>query len=231
MERRSNSGGLETIEKNLKLSKGEAKAKARENLIDIVKLVNFDGRMVGELIHEDPFIKSRVKSLVESAYQQGEIEYLEKKEVAISLAIKMSGLAEILVDAGGHMNESISQSTLLMTKNSIPKSERVSGIIIDARNIYHIPAMVPKVFSEADKLVYGPRHYTRSRSVNRGPIGYAHSTEDGNVLRRVGNNPIFVEAISSDDTVNLTISNFDAEKIRDVEKKFGLLTNCKVLVL
>lgn len=231
VERRTNSGGLEVIEKNLKISKGEAKAIARENLFDIVKLVNFDGRMVGELMLDDHFTKNRVKSLVESAFQQGEIEYLEKKEVAISLAVKMSGLAEILIDAGGHLNENISQSTFLMTKNSVPKSERVSGIIIDARNIYHVPAMVPKVFSEADKLVYGPRHYTRSRSVNRGPIGYAHSPEDGNVLRRVGNNPIFVEAITSDDTVNLTVSNFDADKIRDVEKKFGLLTNCKVLVL
>jgi hypothetical protein len=231
VERRSNSGGLEVIEKNLKISKGEAKAKARENLYDILKLVNFDGRTVGELILEDPLTKNRIKSLVESSFQQGEIEYLEKKEVSISLAVKMSGVAEILIDAGGHLNENISQSTFLMTKNLVPKSERVSGIIIDARNIYHIPAMVPKIFSEADKLVYGPRHYTRSRSVNRGPIGYAHSTEDGNVVRRVGNNPIFIEAISSDDTVNLTVSNYDADKIRDVEKKFGLLTNCKVLVL
>ena len=91
--------------------------------------------------------------------------------------------------------------------------------------------MVPKVFNENDKLVYGPRHYTRSRSVNRGPIGYAHAMEDGNVRRRVGNNPILVEAVTSEDTVNLTVSNIDAERIRDAEKKFGVLTNCKVLVL
>ena len=97
VERRTNSGGLEVIEKNLKISKGEAKAIARENLFDIVKLVNFDGRMVGELMLDDHFTKNRVKSLVESAFQQGEIEYLKKKEVAISLAVKMSGLAEILI--------------------------------------------------------------------------------------------------------------------------------------
>ena len=91
--------------------------------------------------------------------------------------------------------------------------------------------LIPKIFNENDNLVYGPRHYTRSRSVNRGPMGYAHSMKDGNVVRRVGKNPIIIEAISSDDKVNLTISNSDAEKNRDVEKKFGLLTNCKVLVL
>ena len=230
IERKSSSGDLQIIEKNLKLSKGEARAIARENLFDLVKLVNFDSRTVGEIMRTDNLTENRVKSLVESAYQQGEIEYLEKKEVVIALAIKI-GLAEILVDASGYMNENISQSTFLMTRNSIPKTERVSGIIIDARNIYHVPAMVPKVFNEADKLVYGPRHYTRSRSVNKGPIGYAHSMDDGNVLRRVGNTPILVEAVSSDDTINLTVSNFDAEKIRDAEKKFGLLTNCKVLVL
>ncbi len=224
-------GDLQLVEKNLKLSKGEARARARENLLELVKLVNYDGRTVGEIMLEDALTDSRVATLVSSAYQQGEIEYLERNEVAIALAVKMSGIAEILVDASGHMNENLSQSTFLMTRSSIPKAERISGVVIDARNIYHIPAMVPKVFNEDDKLIYGPRHYTRSRSVNRGPIGYAHTMKDGNVRRRVGNNPIMIEAVSSNDTVNLTISNIDAERIRAVEKKFGLLTDCKVLVL
>jgi len=224
-------GDLQLVEKNLKLSKGEARARARENLLELVKLVNYDGRTVGEIMLEDALTDSRVATLVSSAYQQGEIEYLERNEVAIALAVKMSGIAEILVDASGHMNENLAQSTFLMTRSSIPKAERISGVVIDARNIYHIPAMVPKVFNEDDKLIYGPRHYTRSRSVNRGPIGYAHTMKDGNVRRRVGNNPIMIEAVSSNDTVNLTISNIDAERIRAVEKKFGLLTDCKVLVL
>ena len=224
-------GDLQLVEKNLKLSKGEARARARENLLDLVKLVNFDGRTVGEMMVSDPLTESRVETLVGRAFQQGDIEYLERKEVAIALAIKMSGVAEILVDAGGYMNENLAQSTFLMTRNATPKSERTSGIVIDARSIYHVPAMVPKIFNENDKLVYGPRHYTRSRSVNRGPMGYAHTMDDGNVRRRVGNNPIVVEAVTSDDTVNLTVSNLDAERIRDAENKFGVLTNCKVLVL
>ena len=223
--------GFKMIEKNLKISKGEAKAQARENMMGLIKIVNFDGRTVGEIMYDDPLTQRRVETLVGSAYQQGEIEYLERQEVAIALAVKMSGLAEILVDAGGHLNENISQSTFLMTRNATPKSERVSGVIIDARNIYHIPAMVPKVFNEEDKLVYGPRHYTRSRSINRGPMGYAHNLDDGNVRRRVGENPLIIEAMSSEDNTNLTISNADSERVRDVEKRFGLLTNCKVLVL
>ena len=229
--RETSQGDLQLVEKNLKLSKGEARARARQNLLDLVKLVNFDGRTVGEMMVSDPLTESRVETLVGSAFQQGEIEYLERKEVAIALAIKMSGLAEILVDAGGYMNENLAQSTFLMTRNATPKSERTSGIVIDASSIYHVPAMVPKVFNENDKLVYGPRHNTRSRYVNRGPMGYAHAMDDGNVRRRVGNNPIVVEAVTSDDTVNLTVSNLDAERIRDAEKKFGVLTNCKVLVL
>jgi len=227
----STQSDLKVVEKNLKLSKGEARSQARENLLDLVMVVNFDGRTVGELMVDDPLIESRVETLVGSAYQQGEIEYLERKEVAIALAIKMSGLAEILVDASGHMNENLAQSTFLMTRNAVPRSERTSGIVIDARSIYHVPAMVPKVFNENDKLVYGPRHYTRSRSVNRGPMGYAHNMDDGNVRRRVGGNPLMVEAVTSSDMVNLTVSNMDAERIRDAEKKFGVLTNCKVLVL
>ena len=230
-QKNSSTGELQVIEKNLKLSKGEARTHARENLLDLIKMVHFDSRTVGEIMMSDRLIESRIESLIGSAYQQGEIEYLERNEVVIALAIKMSGLAEILVDASGYMTEGMAQSTYLMTRSATPKSERTSGIVIDARNIYHIPAMVPKIYNEDEKLVYGPRHYTRSRSVNRGPIGYAHSMEDGNVRRRVGLNPLFVEAVSSNDDVNLMVSNLDAERIRDTEKKFGLLSNCKVLVL
>ena len=230
-QKNSSSDELLVIEKNLKFSKGEAKARARENLLDLIKLVHFDSRTVGEIMMGDKLIESRIETLVGSAYQQGEIQYLERNEVAIALAINMSGLAEILIDASGYMSEGIAQSAYLMTRAATPKSERTSGIVIDARNIYHIPAMVPKVFNEDEKLVYGPRYYTRSRSVNRGPMGYAHSMEDGNVRRRVGNNPLLVEAVMSNDDVNLTISNLDAERIRHAEKQFGLLTNCKVLVL
>ena len=222
---------LMVIEKNIKFSKGEARSRARENLLDLIKLVHFDSRTVGEIMVGDKLIGSRIETLVGSAYQQGEIEYLERNEVAIALAINMSSLAEILIDASGYMSERVAQSAYLMTRAATPKSERTSGIVIDARNIYHIPAMVPKVFNEDEKLVYGPRYYTRSRSVNRGPMGYAHSMEDGNVRRRVGNNPLLVEAVASNDDINLTISNLDAERIRAAEKKFGLLTNCKVLVL
>ena len=39
-------GDLQVIEKNLKLSKGEARLIARENLFELIKLVNFDGRTV-----------------------------------------------------------------------------------------------------------------------------------------------------------------------------------------
>jgi hypothetical protein len=231
LQKNSSSDELQVIEKNIKFSKGEAKSRARENLLDLIKLVHFDSRTVGEIMVDDKLIESRIETLVGSAYQQGEIEYLERNEVAIALAINMSGLAEILIDASGYMSEGVAQSAYLMTRAATPKSERTSGIVIDARNIYHIPAMVPKVFNEDEKLVYGPRYYTRSRSVNRGPVGYAHSMEDGNVRRRVGNNPLLVEAVTSNDDVNLTISNLDAERIRQAEKQFGLLTNCKVLVL
>ncbi len=230
-QKNSSTDALMVIEKNIKFSKGEARSRARENLLDLIKLVHFESRTVGEIMVGDKLIESRIETLVGSAYQQGEIEYLERNEVAIALAINMSGLAEILIDASGYMSEGVAQSAYLMTRAATPKSERTSGIVIDARNIYHIPAMVPKVFNEDEKLVYGPRYYTRSRSVNRGPMGYAHSMEDGNVRRRVGNNPLLVEAVTSNDDINLTISNLDAERIRDAEKKFGLLTNCKVLVL
>ena len=59
--------------------------------IELMKQVNFDGRLVGELMEEEPLIESRLEGLIGSAYQQGEIEYLEGDKVAIAMAVKMSG--------------------------------------------------------------------------------------------------------------------------------------------
>ena len=231
-QREIGDGSLDVIGTNLRLSKAEARSDARQNLIDLIKLVNFDGRIISELIDSDRLIGNRIETLISSAFQQGEIEYQENNQLSVALAIKMSGLAEILMDAKGYLKEDmLTEPSYLMTRSAIPKGERVSGIVIDARDIYHIPAMVPKVFNEDYTLVYGPRHYTRSRSVNRGPIGYAHSMDDKTVTRRVGKNPLLIEAKSSADDINLMVTNADATKIRDAEKKFGVLRDCKVLVL
>ena len=68
---------FDLIEKNLRLAKGQARTQARKNLVEIVKTVNFDGRFVEDLMTNEPLIQNRVESLIGSAYQQGEIEYLE----------------------------------------------------------------------------------------------------------------------------------------------------------
>ena len=218
------------VEKNLKLAKGQARTQARKNLVEVVKKVNFDGRPVGDLMTDEPLIQNRVESLVGSAYQQGEIEYLEENKVAIALAVRMSGLAEILVDVEGYRSEDASLPAYLMTRATIPKSERVSGVVIDAREHSIDPSMNPEIIDMQGNLVYGTIHFTRSKSVNTGPVGYAYSMDDKNVGQRVGGNPIVIEAVGFlDDDVYIT--SMDAEKVRDAEKNFGVLSNCRVMFL
>ena len=221
---------FELVEKNLKLAKGQARTQARKNLVEIVKKVNFDGRLVGDLMMDEPLIQNRVESLIGSAYQQGEIEYLEENKVAIALAVRMSGLAEILVDVEGYISEDAPLPAYLMTRTTVPKSERVSGVVIDAREHRVDPSMSPEIIDMQGTLVYGTIHFTRSKSVNRGPVGYAYSMDDKNVGQRVGANPLVVEAVGFlDDDVYIT--SMDGEKVRDAEKNFGVLSNCRVMFL
>ena len=195
---------LKIVEKNLKIAKAEARTIARSNLIELMKQVNFDGRLVGELMEDEPLIGSRLEGLIGSAYQQGEIEYLEGEKVAIALAVKMSGLSEILTDIDGYKSDSMNPA-YLMTSAAIPKSQRISGIVIDAREHAVDPSMSPEVIDMQGNLVYGTTSYSRSKAVNRGPVGYAYSMDDRNVSQRVGTNPLFVEAVGSlDDDVYIT---------------------------
>ena len=220
---------LKIVEKNLKIAKAEARTIARSNLIELMKQVNFDGRLVGELMEDEPLIGSRLEGLIGSAYQQGEIEYLEGEKVAIALAVKMSGLSEILTDIDGYKSDSMNPA-YLMTSAAVPKSQRISGIVIDAREHAVDPSMSPEVIDMQGNLVYGTISYSRSKAVNRGPVGYAYSMDDRNVSQRVGTNPLFVEAVGSlDDDVYIT--SMDAAKVRDAEKSFGVLSNCRVMLL
>jgi hypothetical protein len=220
---------LKLVEKNLKIAKAQARTIARSNLIELMKQVNFDGRLVGELMEEEPLIGSRLEGLIGSAYQQGEIEYLEGEKVAIALAVKMSGLSEILTDIDGYKSDSMSPA-YLMTSAAVPKSQRISGIVIDAREHAIDPSMSPEVIDMQGNLVYGTISYSRSKAVNKGPVGYAYSMDDRNVSQRVGSNPLLVEAVGSlDDDVYIT--SMDAEKVREAEKSFGVLSNCRVMLL
>ena len=220
---------LNIVEKNIKIAKAEARTNARTNLIELMKQVNFDGRLVSEMMNDEPIIANRIEGLIGSAYQQGEIEYLEGKKVAIALAVRLSGLSEILIDTEGYKIDN-STPAYLMTIASIPKSQRISGIVIDARDHSIDPSMSPEVIDMQGNLVYGSISYSRTKAVNRGPVGYAYSMDDRNVSQRVGSNPIVIEAVGSlDDDVYIT--SMDAEKVRDAEKSFGVLSNCRVMLL
>jgi len=220
---------LNVVEKNIKIAKAEARTNARINLIELMKQVNFDGRLVSEMMNDEPIIANRIEGLIGSAYQQGEIEYLEGKKVAIALAVRLSGLSEILIDTEGYKIDN-STPAYLMTSASIPKSQRISGIVIDARDHSIDPSMSPEVIDMQGNLVYGSTSYSRTKAVNRGPVGYAYSMDDRNVSQRVGSNPIVIEAVGSlDDDVYIT--SMDAEKVRDAEKSFGVLSNCRVMLL
>ena len=228
-ERTQVDNSLDIVEKNIKIAKAKARTKARTNLIELMKKINFDGRLVGELMNDEPLIESRLEGLIGSAYQQGEIEYLEGEKVAIALAVRMSGLSEILTEIDGYKTDSMNPA-YLMTSAAIPKSQRVSGIVIDAREHAVDPSMSPEVIDMQGNLVYGTTSYSRSKAVNRGPVGYAYSMNDRNVSQRVGNNPLVIEAVGAlDDDVYIT--SMDAEKVRDAEKSFGVLSNCRVMLL
>jgi len=228
-ERTPVDNSLNIVEKNIKIAKAEARTKARVNLIELMKQVNFDGRLVGELMSDEPLIESRLDGLIGSAYQQGEIEYLEGNKVAIALAVRMSGLSEILTDVDGYKSENMNPA-YLMTSAAIPKSQRISGIVIDAREHAVDPSMSPEVIDMQGNLVYGTTSYSRAKAVNRGAVGYAYSMDDRNVSQRVGSNPLFIEAVGSlDDDVYIT--SMDADKVRNAEKSFGVLSNCRVMLL
>jgi hypothetical protein len=149
------------------------------------------------------------------------------------MAISMIGLSEIVFPSVGFAIEAPKNVQYLMTKSLIPKTNRITGIIIDARNTSIKPALAPRIVDENGNPIYGMNSLTRSNAINKGLVAYASSLGLTKQEKRVGNNPIIIKALNQDifGSTNPVVSLNASAKLKSANKSFHLFDDCKVLIL
>jgi hypothetical protein len=108
-----------------------------------------------------------------------------------------------------------------------------TGLIVDARGIGAVPAMVPVLVDESGREVYGPAYVSREFAVQHGMCRYMRGTGNADYLSRVAPNPLRVKGLSAvpDKSCYIVISNFDASRLRGVSYHLEFLKQCRVVVL
>lgn len=108
-----------------------------------------------------------------------------------------------------------------------------TGLIVDARNIHVLPALVPIIYDEQGNEVYGPAFVSREFAVQYGLAGYTHSFEAALGHIRVTDNPLIVKGLRLHPSgpCNIVISNMDAARIRNTCDHLSFLKQCHVMIV
>jgi hypothetical protein len=233
MVRLSENGTASPNDKEIKFAQALAKKKARENISQLVKQVNYNGITLEEFMQYDPIVEKQIASYISSAFQYSEVEILNNGHIQVEMAISMIGLSEIVFPSVGFAIEAPKNVQYLMTKSLIPKTNRITGIIIDARNTSIKPALAPRIVDENGNPIYGMNSLTRSNAINKGLVAYASSLGLTKQEKRVGNNPIIIKALNQDifGSTNPVVSLNASAKLKSANKSFHLFDDCKVLIL
>jgi len=108
-----------------------------------------------------------------------------------------------------------------------------TGIVIDARGYNLQPAMIPQVYTDDGKLVYGATVVEPDAARQNGLAGYASSMDSPSAMQRVGNNPLVIKAagLFGNQKAGVKISTADAVGALAANGTDNLLKLAKVLFL
>ena len=115
---------------------------------------------------------------------------------------------------------------------SVP-AQNYTGIVIDARGYNLQPAMIPQVYTDDGKLVYGASVVDPQAARQNGLAGYAASLASPQAAQRVGDNPLVIKAagLYGNQKAGVKISTADAVGALAGNATGGLLKLAKVLFL
>lgn len=217
-----------------------AQADAFHNLLEIIKSVQVDSvKLVKDFTAGIDVIDTQINTLMKKSLID-DYQYMSGGKAEVRLRVPLYGdfartimpLAMAKPPAALAPTESVLAPA---DKTSASPSAPVSytGIVIDARGIQARPAMLPKIFDEDGKEVYGLAKVDLEYAVKQGMSGYVRDFTAAQSNHRVGANPITVKAMGTSGTgkSDITISNSDAQKIRSSAESASFLNQCKVVIV
>ena len=217
-----------------------AQKEALRNLLEITKGVQVDSaKSVKDFTAGDNVVDSQVSGLLKGA-EVADYQYLPDGRAEVRLRISLYGnLAQIIIPlalAKPPMTPALAGSVpspAIKDPESPSAPVVYTGIVIDARGIQARSAMLPIIFDEDGKEVYGLAIVDLEYAVKQGMCGYARDLTVAQTNQRVGANPITVKAVrtSGPGKSDIIISNVDAKQIRASVETMTFMKKCHVMVI
>ncbi len=114
-------------------------------------------------------------------------------------------------------------------KKAVVKSD-VTGLVVVAKGFKVIPVMAPKILDESGKDVYDVTMVS-SDKIDNGIASYFKENDAAKADNKVAAKPLVVTALRSPNSVDLVISNADAEKVRTLAQASPILSEGRVIIV
>ena len=221
----------------------EAKNDARRNLLETVKRIQIASKLsVGDITDRNKTVMTQIKEMV---YNAEEIEksrkYMSDGSVEVSLQLKLhGGFAQLILPNEIKQIKTIKQlkageKSVAAKSNTSPgrASNIYTGLLVDARSIEAIPALVPKLLDENLAEVFGPAFVSREFAVQQGMAAYYTDIQAAKADPRISDHPLIVKALRTDfpSRCNLVISTADASKLKSASDHLVFLKESRVVIV
>jgi hypothetical protein len=211
------------------------------NLLEIIKKgVQVDSATsIKDFTVGNDVIDTQVSGLMKGA-EVADLQYMPDGRAEVKLRIPLYGnLAQIIMPLAMATPSAAptptgSEPTPAVKAPESPSAPVVyTGMVVDARGIQARPAMLPRIFDEDGREIYGPTNVDFESVVKNGISGYARDLKPAQSNQRVGANPITIKALRSSGSgkSDIIISNADAQNVRLAAEGAVFLKQCKVMIV
>ncbi|MBU2699008.1 hypothetical protein Ga0466249_000087 [Sporomusaceae bacterium BoRhaA] len=204
------------------------------NLAQAVKEVQIDAQSTMKNIQlADDNARMKVAALIQGARIISENQ-AENGEVTVVMALDLYGdnsLNKIIMESSQNVKQaSIPQPTVPMNI-----SDRVTGLIVNARGLGLEPVMAVKIYDQSGRAVYGNQYGDIQYQIARGLAEYVFTDEDRQTVTaeksRAGSAPLIIKALGlRDNNCDLVISNEDGDKILAANSGRNFIQKCAVVL-
>ena len=212
-----------------------AKQDALRQLVEIVNGVTLTSETTMSGAMFDDVIKTQVQGVIRGAFQVGDPKYLSDTSIEVVYEVPMAGISEVMIPPTGFLDPfaPTAAATSDAAAADAPTTGAITGLIIDCTGLGIRPAMSPQILDQNGGIVYGPSNYTREYAVKNGVAGYAKGLDAGKADDRVKGNPLVIKAVavSGSNNVDVVIGNSDIMRIRSANSSYGILKDCRVLIV
>lgn len=190
---------------------------AFRNLLSQVKGVSVDGtRKMGDLMQKDE-VRARVEGLVKG-YSIANKRYFSDNGVEVEIEVPLALLSDVIDPDATPVTPSVGK----------PEGEKATGLVIDARGLKAMPALMPRVLDDAGKPVYTIDSLSASARKVSGAASYVQTLDEAQKSMKAGEKPLVVKAAKASGA-DLQLAPEDAKRLAALNTSF--LADGKVVIV